>query len=111
MTSLCGLKNIWSIHAILDRHPSQKLNITKTLFLDVQEWTSVIQQILLCGCTLPSACTRGCGSGFKDAVGAEDIKTQLAPEPWRHSAVLFPSPESTPAPLYTVPGSLEILGG
>ena len=51
------------------------------------------------------------GLGLEDAAGSEDIKTQLAPEPWKHSAVLFPNPENTPAPLYTVPGSLEILEG
>lgn len=51
------------------------------------------------------------GLGLEDAAGSEDIKTQLAPEPWRHSAVLFHNSENTPAPLYTVPGSLEILEG
>ena len=51
------------------------------------------------------------GLGLEDAAGSEDIKTKLAPEPWRHSAVLFHNSENTPAPLYTVPGSLEILEG
>ena len=40
------------------------------------------------------------GLGLEDAVGSEDIKTQLTPEPWRHSAVLFPNPENMP-PLST----------
>ena len=88
------LKKTWRIHAILDRFPSQKLSIKKTLFLDVQSGRQLSNKSSYADVPSLVRVHRAVGLGLEEAVVAEDVKTQLDPEPWRHSASLSPTLET-----------------